>query len=1172
MSPQVTVYLGPARSGKSSELLRQYADILRSDTLPQGRALWLAPTGRSVAQLRSQLVRLDIDACLSPGVMTFGGLCRRILNSSQSRLRPIATVAEREIVRRCVHAVAKAGELEFFAEAATRDSFVDLVSDHIRELRRRGIDASLYARVGRKREYATQHQELAQLYERYEPLLTGHGLVDAEGLVWAACDIIQHEANVLPQQLELIVADGFSDFTAGQHELLRVLAQRSSQLLISLPADASNGPIRTGRFSDQSNPPSAPRDDLFAKPAATLAALRRNFPKLSEGHFTAQPTSWPALDHIRQQLFRPPRSVPPTPTDVANSLNRLEFVEAASAQDEIVRIAQRIKRLLTTPLPFREGQGEGSTKSAAAANRERESSPRPGDILVVFRSLVEAAPRVREVFQEFGIPYFLEADQPLSSTPTYKTLSALVRLQEQDWPFRRTVAVITNNALSAIDGESRRAADWLVRDLQIAEGRAALLDRARQLAAVDASPDELSEHARRRIGEARAALPALEELRKALDELPAEATASEWAAALAHLGAQLGLSPFNCSGGESQSAKLRTGRLSDQSIDENAERNDFFHIDQLAWQLIVDGLASLERLDGWLGMPARKFGRRELLIALSDLAQHASLPQMHDDVGRVLILSAASARTIRARHVFLAGMSEQAFPSWERPGRLATEAEYRGLARAANPRSGPRPAHRAPTAVEPTRSQEEMLLFYEVLSSAEESLTISYPALDERAQTLPPSPYVAEIRRTFDEPTRKKLVVARPELSPVRRTGAPMSRSDWRVQAVTKALEKDTKLLAGLFADDPTRSLGAAVEAGLRIIHARARRESFGPAEGILESASAAARFAERFGPQHLWSPSQWETYAACPYKFFMQNVLGLEPLGDLVLETDFARRGSRLHQVLAGFHRGWRDVCDERSWTADEEAAQFLDHLQRLIDAQITGAPSGTIDAALLELDRRQIRKWAGAHFEHHVKYHGDCSKLGGEMTPAHFEFRFGSRRPGDAESDPGSVQDAFILDIDGEKIRITGQIDRIDVGTVGGRKVFNVIDYKTGKRIPLRQEHIESGERLQLPIYVEAAQSLIFSGEATPLFAGYWSMASGFDAKSPLVVKHEAESRQRWAEIKATVRHLVQQFVSNIRSGKFPVASRDEQCTSRCEFNTICRITQIRSLGKPWPPEQKP
>ncbi len=1074
------------------------------------------------------------------------------------------------MMRRCVRAATEEGELEFYAQAATRDSFVDLATEHIRELRRRGIAAKLYVRLAKKRDNANQHQELAQLYERYEQLLTTHGLVDVEGLVWAACDVFKQQSHVLPKQFELVVADGFSDFTAGQHELLRVVAQRKTTSHFTTyrcrherTTDWSlQRPVQPGARRPRGPVRKVDRNACRAAPQFSKI-IRTQLRGATNGLARARSRAAASIRATQQRTIHADPSGEHAPSPGSHRSRR--------AQDEIIQIALRIKRLLATPLPHREGQGEGSTESVAAAKRQREGSARPGEILVVFRSLAEAAPRVRDVFQQFGIPYFLEAGRPLASTPVVKTLFALLNLHEQDWPFRPTIAVITNNALTAIDDEARRAADWLVRDLQIAEGRTALVDRARQLAADEPAP-EMSDHARRRIEEARAALPALEKLREALDELPSEATASQWVAALAHLGAQLGLSPFVNSAPESQSAKLRTGRLSDQSINDSVQSDVLAHTDQLAWQLILDGLASLERLDGWLGMPPRTLGRRELLVLLSDLAQHTPLPQSHDDVGRVRILSAASARTIRARHVFLGGMSEQSFPSSERPGRLSTEAEYRGLARAAIQPSGSKQAQRAATALDPTRSQEEMLLFYEVLSSAEESLTISYPALDERAQTLPPSPYVAEIRRTFDEPARSMLNIAHPELSPIRRIGAPMSRSDWRIQAVAKALENDTKLLAGLFADDRTRSLGAAVEAGVRIVHARARRESFGPAEGILESAAAAARFAERFGPQHLWSPSQWETYAACPYKFFLQNVLRLEPLGELVLETDFARRGSRLHQVLAGFHREWRDVCGERSWTAQDEAAQFGDHLQRLIDAQITGAPSGTIDAALLELDRRQIQKWAGTHFHHHVKYHGDCSKLGGEMTPAHFEFRFGSRKRGDAESDPDSIPDAFVLDIDGEKIRITGQIDRIDVGEIGGRTVFNVIDYKTGKKVPLRQEHIESGERLQLPIYVEAAQALIFRADATPLVAGYWSMASGFDAKTPLGVKQEAESRKRWMEIQATVRRLVQQFVNNIRGGKFPVASRDEQCTSRCEFNTICRITQIRSLGKPWPPDQNP
>jgi hypothetical protein len=50
-----------------------------------------------------------------------------------------------------------------------------------------------------------------------------------------------------------------------------------------------------------------------------------------------------------------------------------------------------------------------------------------------------------------------------------------------------------------------------------------------------------------------------------------------------------------------------------------------------------------------------------------------------------------------------------------------------------------------------------MLLFYEVLSRADKSLTISHPALDDKAQQLPPSPYVIELQRVFGDENRKQL-------------------------------------------------------------------------------------------------------------------------------------------------------------------------------------------------------------------------------------------------------------------------------------------------------------------------------------------------------------------------------------------------------------------------------
>ncbi|MCI0332497.1 MAG: exodeoxyribonuclease V subunit gamma [Planctomycetes bacterium] len=1177
------VYLGPARSGKTYELVRRYREALqncgplspreafgsRSKPSTLGRTLWLAPNARAAALVRGELLADGLDACLEPGVMTFHDLAGLILAETNQRLRPLRPHTERELLRRVVTRALDNGALTFFAEAAGRTAFIDLLAEHFHELQRADISSDVYAQAVSPRGDEEQQRELAQLYREYERQLETHALINEDSAHRKARDALAAGAPTRFQYLELIVADGFTDFTRTQHDILRLLAQHAKQLLISLPSDPHEvNTQRTGCSSDQSTraaneDATSLRADLFAKTASTLDELKHYHPRLESRELAPRPLAWPALDHVVRHVFRNPACVPSPSAQAIGSLNQLEIVAAASTHDEIVQIARRIKQRLTElPLPNREGPGEGSTT--------RCPSTRPSDIVVVFRTLTDVAPRVREVFDEFGIPYFIEANQRIAAAPVVRSLLSLLRLDDENWPFRRVVSVITNNSLDAFDAAARQAADWLVRELQIADGRDKLLDRIEQLAAIETPLDQLSEHVASRVTAARAALPLLRLLAQSFDNLPEEATPTEWSAALAHFGAQLGLVPLT--------------EFTPQSKVRDIAESNAHATDRAAWHCITNSFAALERLDAWLNVPARNLSRRELLAALVDVASHESLPHRHDDVGRVRILAAPSGRAIHAKHLYLAGMSEQAFPMPERAGRLATDADYRFLARAADrglahfaagtiaamvaEQNVPVPlcAKSEQSSKPPTRAQDEMLLFYEVLSRPEESLTISYPALDDKAQDLPPSPYVQEIERTFGESNRDALRPKAPQLSPVPRDATPFSDADWRVVAVARAIDKtpDRRLLAGIFSSASSRPLGHAIDAGLRIVHARAHGDSFGPAEGLLTSPAVAARLAQKFGTKHYWSPSQWETYAACPYKFFLEDVLNLTPLGDLVLETDYTRRGSRLHHVLATFHRQWTEFRSTRAMTADEERSQFLEHLLKVTDEQIAAPSDGGIDAALLELDRRQIRKWAEKHFDHHVKFGGTCSERGALMTPTHLEFRFGPSRPGDAENDPQSTRQAFELDIEGEKIRVIGQIDRIDVGALDGQTVFSVIDYKSGKKPSLRDDDIQSGERLQLPIYVEAAQALVFGGNATPLVAGYWSMTGGFDAKGALAVEVEGDNAERWKKMRRAIEERIGQFVNDIRHGAFPVASRDDKCTSYCEFNTVCRVAQIRSLGK--------
>jgi ATP-dependent helicase/nuclease subunit B len=1113
---QVDVVLGPARAGKTHDLLLRYLEALRTTPItPAGRCLWIAPTSRGAATVRDALATHG-NTFLAPGITTFEDLAQQILFAANRKTRPISRVIQRELLRRTVRRALDADRLRFFAAAARRPGFIDLLLEHIRELRQRDIRPEAYERVAATRGQPIERRELALLYSDYDRQLTEHNLCDVEGLQWVARDALTHDACGHFAKLAVVVVDGFTDFTRMQMELLRLLAGRADKLSISLPMDA---PPEAGS-------PKVGRSDLFAKTTATLAELKQQYPQLKEHRLHARPSENHALDHIAQNLFRYPHDEPTSNT--IDSLSRVDIIEAASAQDEITQLARRIKQLLV-PLPYRERQREGSAQSSVF----------PNDILVIFRSLADVAPRIEETFAHHGIPFSLDSSPRIAGSPFFRTLISLLQLDSENWPFRAVISVITNNLLSAIAEPARRSADWLIRDLQLASGHDALLEALTRLATPPTDTDEVSDRHRRRIASAAEALPAVQLLADSFAQLRLEATPTEWSAALEVFSLRLGLAPSSNS------------------------------TDLPAWQSIVAHLATVERLDQWLEQPVRKLTRSDLLALLTDIGSHEPLPRPRDEAGRIRIVSAQSARGISARHVFLAGMSEQSFPAGAGSARLADDKDYRFLTNAAHQLESPTAAAHSAA----VRSQDEMLLFYEVITRAQDSLTISYPAMDEKAQELPPSPYVVELKRLFRN-AKRSIHCTRPQLSPVPPQDSISSISDWRIAALAEAAGTDgnLRLLAGLISEPSTKPLAQAIDAGVRIIHARARGESFGPAEGVLISPAITARLAQRFGAKHSWSPSQFETYAACPYKFFLQDVLGLEPLGDLTLETDFARRGSLLHHVLATFHRKYGE--SSTAWSALwRDEARFSTEIKQALQAAIDATPREGIDAALLELDRRQIDKWTDLYRGQHEKYNGAWSKLDEPPRPAHFELRFGRKHPGErGYEDPRSADDAFKLNIGGEVVNIVGRIDRIDVGRAGDQTVFNVIDYKSGRRPTLTPEKIESGERLQPALYVMAAQALVFGDDkSAPLWTGYWSMQGGVTTDKRYSLHCAVENGKpsdHWTDLQQKVIARIAEIVHATRRGDFQVDSRDPHCTSFCDFKTICRIAQARTTNKIPPP----
>jgi ATP-dependent helicase/nuclease subunit B len=1170
---QLTVAIGLTGEPRRELLLRKYRDTLRLAGLGERRqVLWIAPTQGVVKELRDRLALAGGAALLDPGVTTFAGFAAGVVRDGQRPLRPLSTLQRRRVVRQVVARASAEGALNYFAPVAGSAGLVNLVDETIVRLRQRDVSAKQFARQHRRG--APRQRELAGLYAAYEQLLDEQGLIDADGLFRAARDRMEAEPAVATG-IRLAVIDGFTQFTPPQLAMLRLLSERAAQVIVTLAGE----------------PGESERTDLFARTIATRAMLVQEFgaavateAELASPSGNVMPGSWPALDHLRRNLFRNYRQLEPVSRAVRESLSPIRIIAASSVRAEIEEVGRRVKTLLVA----------GSA---------------PSDIVVAFRSTFDVADRVRQTFDDFGIPFYIDASRRLNATPLVRSLVNALRLEVENWPYRRMLHVVGDRSITWWDatepksgltksgdrpgGSTRGAVEWLIRQGQLPEGREELLallgefpaaaepdltearapsieanaDGARHGMAQrdlfhdsdddpfgDGSPSAQTARGPSRLllelddrgYDGTAAAARLRGFADLLGGLPRHATISRWVVAVEKFAKQLGLfdAPHVASHGR-------------QSADEA------FFQPRREWAILEEGLHAAEHVDDWAAAERTKLSLSDFVELLTTTAAELPSPESRDATGRVQVLSAENMRHLRPRHLFLGGLSEQAFPAG------------RGVTNDATSDADAEPAESPADA-----RSDEMLLFYETVTSPTESLTLSYPALDAKAQPLPAGPFLVELERAFGD---AEIETTRQPLSYEHQHGdVPLSRSDVRRHAVLRAHDTrgrtpDVKLLASLASSPLLGETGRAIVDGIRAVAGRSDRKIFSEFEGVLLSEAARARLATQYGPDYIWSPSRLETYAACPYRFFGEHMLRLEPLPELALESDLARRGSLLHDTLAKLYGVINELADAGKKAS---AAEVAENFQQMLDRVVGQRPRRGLDHALVEIERRQIAAWAEQFARQHDEYAAAWPHLDGELKATYFEARFGPKNRRSESTDDAvlSTDQAFELQLRGEPIRFTGQIDRIDVAQVGGVTVFNVIDYKTSAKHRVDVEKMKAGTQLQLPLYALAvAELLLAEQEAVGLSAGYWSIrgkgfAAGAKQGGPLTLSEIERGVVReaahWPELKSALLERIREIVIGIRSGWFPVYNEDKDCGQFCPLNTGCRIAHVRSLEKRWLP----
>ena len=575
---------------------------------------------------------------------------------------------------------------------------------------------------------------------------------------------------------------------------------------------------------------------------------------------------------------------------------------------------------------------------------------------------------------------------------------------------------------------------------------------------------------------------------------------------------------------------------------------------------IVKELCGVLKSDG-----IESYSLDDYIEKLHQIAKHTSYQNRTTTKEEtVKITRLSELRSLEFNTVFLCDFVEGSFPENYRPDPLLPNHPYR---------------------TEEEQLHDNRFMFYRVLKSFQEYLYLLSPKREREAELIP-SPFLGQLKAIA---TVEDMKVPNPSQGSV--TGFLSKYGDHVWTTPTPSNEEFPAEIAEM------RPL---IDHVVKVEKSREKTHDHLAYEGMLMEGKLSVKSRERMKSprQEYYSVTELETYAKCPFQYFVDEVLRFNIKEDETEdELSGLEKGSLLHKVLFEFQNNRRNQKSPPIGQCGE--ATFRDaemRLNELLDRKATEQRNDRKEKSIgennlfwridIEKLRVALRKWLEAE-----------RTYGLSVLPRYFEVNFGqSGEPADSEL--GCTKAIHI----GE-VPMKGKIDRIDIGN----GTFNIIDYKTGSST-VRMPEILSGRSLQLPVYLQITKKLLEMRGETGLqsAAGLYhkirldqcTVELGIGTKSENGSAYNTYNGSEWKSANksgqllddevfdarlARVSGYVQQYVDSISNGTFPLITRVETFVDSeeagdtpitpsnktapcnyCSYKRVCRVGAISEVSQ--------
>lgn len=332
---------------------------------------------------------------------------------------------------------------------------------------------------------------------------------------------------------------------------------------------------------------------------------------------------------------------------------------------------------------------------------------------------------------------------------------------------------------------------------------------------------------------------------------------------------------------------------------------------------------------------------------------------------------------------------------------------------------------------------EDNFNIYQSLTLPSHELFLSYPIANNDGSALRPSTIINQIKNIFPNiDINNNILQEKNEIETINETFAPM------IKNIKKYYENETidskweNAYLWYLKNEPNKLLK--VQSGL---------DYKNTVEFLDKNHSQ-----KLYGKELYGSVSRLEAFANCPFSFFLKY--GLKIKDRKVFKLDTPDVGLFLHDIIDSFSKYFmeknislRDVSKEE---ADNIVSQLVD--ESLQDFKYNIFNSSNQMKVLSNKLKRVVKRMIWIIINH-IK--------NGEFEIEGTEVGFGTNKQFSAVE---------IKLSDGNKLMLTGVIDRIDIAKTEEGKYIRIIDYKSYSK-DLKLSDIYYGLQLQLLVYMDAA-----------------------------------------------------------------------------------------------------